>query len=136
MTGFIGLGIMGKPMAENLLKAGYPLMVYDLNEEAVNALCRLGAKAGTAAEIGKCCQQIFTILPNGGVVKEVLFGEDGAACAMKAGTIVCDMSSVTPAESQYCQNQLKERGIRFVDAPVSGGEPGAVQGTLAFMAGG
>ncbi len=136
MTGFIGLGIMGKPMAENLLKAGYPLMVYDLNEEAVNALCRLGAKAGTPAEIGKCCQQIFTILPNGGVVKEVLFGEDGAACAMKAGTIVCDMSSVTPAESQYCQNQLKERGIRFVDAPVSGGEPGAVQGTLAFMAGG
>lgn len=136
MIGFIGLGIMGKPMAGNLLKAGYPLMVYDLNEEPVEELCRQGAQKGTPAQIGKACSIVFTILPNGTIVKDVLFGENGVASGMEAGGIVCDMSSVTPVESQFCWDTLRKQGIGFVDAPVSGGEPGAIQGTLAFMAGG
>ena len=136
MIGFIGLGIMGKPMAENLLKAGYPLMVYDRNEKPVADLCSRGAAKGTPADIGKSCSVVFTILPNGAIVKDVLFGEGGVASGMEAGGIVCDMSSVTPVESQFCWDTLRKQGIGFVDAPVSGGEPGAIQGTLAFMAGG
>lgn len=136
MIGFIGLGIMGKPMAKNLLKAGKELMVYDINPAAVEAVTAEGAKAGTLQEIGQHCDVIFTILPNGAIVQQVLFGEDGAAPALKAGTVVCDCSSVTPGESKSCWKKLKEQGVGFVDAPVSGGEPGAVAGTLAFMAGG
>ena len=79
---------------------------------------------------------VFTILPNGGIVQSVLFGEGGVAGALRPGTIVCDMSSVTPEESKTCYRKLKEQGAGFVDAPVSGGEPKAIDGTLAFMAGG
>lgn len=136
-VGFIGLGIMGKPMAKNLLKGGVTdLMVSDLNQDAVNELVAMGATAGTSAEIGANCDVIITILPNGGIVQAVLFGEGGVASAIKAGTVVCDMSSVTPTESQTCYNKLKELGVGFIDAPVSGGEPGAINGTLAIMCGG
>ncbi len=136
MIGFIGLGIMGKPMAKNLLKAGESLMVYDINPEAVEAVTAEGAKAGTPEAIGRECQVVFTILPNGPIVQEVLFGEGGAAASLKAGAVVCDCSSVTPTESKTCWEKLNAQGVGFVDAPVSGGEPGAVAGTLAFMAGG
>ena len=135
-TGFIGIGIMGKPMAKNLLKAGKQLMVYDLNLDAVKELTELGAEAGSLPEIGTQCNVVFTILPNGSIVQDVLFGENGVANFMKPGSVVCDMSSVTPVESQTCHRKLKEMGIGFVDAPVSGGEPKAIDGTLAFMAGG
>lgn len=136
MLGFIGLGIMGKPMAKNLLKAGCELLVYDINQAVVDEVKACGAKAGSLSQIGEQCGIIFTILPNGSIVKEVLFGEDGVSRNLKAGSIVCDMSSVTPTESQFCAAELKKLGAGFVDAPVSGGEPGAVNGTLAFMAGG
>ena len=135
-TGFIGLGIMGKPMAKNLLKAGVELWVNDLNEKAVEELREAGAKSAGLKEIGENCKVIFTILPNGKIVQDVLFGEGGAAEGLKEGTIVCDMSSVTPEESKLCGKKLKEKNVGFVDAPVSGGEPKAVDGTLAFMAGG
>lgn len=135
-AGFIGLGIMGKPMAKNLLKAGVGLRVYDLNESAVEELVQEGAEKASPAEIGESCDVIFTILPNGPIVQSVLFGEGGVAQTLKEGAIVCDMSSVTPIESRFCYDKLKEKGAGFVDAPVSGGEPGAVAGTLAFMAGG
>lgn len=135
-VGFIGLGIMGKPMAKNLLAKGVNLIVHDLNEEAVKELENSGAKRGTPAELGKDCDVIFTILPNGPIVQQVLFGENGVAKDIKAGTVVCDMSSVMPQESKYCHEQLKHKGVGFVDAPVSGGEPGAIAGTLAFMVGG
>ena len=135
-VGFIGLGIMGKPMALNLLKAGVDLTVCDLNEEAVSALVAAGAKAGTYSEIGENCDVIMTILPNGPIVQSVLFGENGVAEKIHAGSLVCDLSSVTQTESRYCYDHLKEKGVGFVDAPVSGGEPGAVAGTLAIMCGG
>ena len=134
--GFIGLGIMGKPMAKNLLKAGVELLVCDLNEEAVKEVTMAGAEAGSYAQIGEQCEIIFLILPNGDISKSVLFDENGVASALTPGKIVCDMSSVTPVESKECFDRLMEQGVGFVDAPVSGGEPGAVGGTLAFMAGG
>lgn len=134
--GFIGLGIMGKPMAKNLLKAGVELMVCDLNEEAVKEVSAAGATVGTYTEIGEQCQIIFLILPNGDISKSVLFDEGGVAAALTPGKVICDMSSVTPVESKECFTKLEKQGVGFVDAPVSGGEPGAVNGTLAFMAGG
>lgn len=135
-VGFIGLGIMGFPMAVNLVKAGVDLIVNDLNEYAVKSLTSLGASSGSKAEIGKQCRIIFTILPSGDIVQEVLFGKDGAASFVSAGSVICDMSSVTPVQSRICSETLKEKGVSFVDAPVSGGEPGAVSGKLAIMAGG
>ena len=134
--GFIGLGIMGAPMALNLCKAGYTPAVYDLNPAAVKRLTDAGADALSPRELGAACDVVFTILPNGPVVDAVLFGKDGVAAAMKPGTLVVDMSSVTPEESRSFAQRLSERGVGFLDAPVSGGEPKAIDGTLAFMVGG
>jgi 2-hydroxy-3-oxopropionate reductase len=134
--GFVGLGIMGRPMALNLLAAGTPLLVNDVNAAAVEAVCRQGGEATSLAEIGRSCDVVLTILPNGTIVQEVLFGPDGSASLLASGTLVIDMSSVTPGESQICCNRLAEQGVGFLDAPVSGGEPGAIDGTLAFMVGG
>ena len=135
-TGFIGLGIMGRPMAKNLLQANCDLYVYDLNKAVVDEFVELGAKSATLKEIGETCDVIFTILPNGKIVQDVLFGKDGICETVKEGTIVCDMSSVTPTESKTCYAKLKEMNVGFIDSPVSGGEPKAIDGTLAFMAGG
>ncbi|MBR3276782.1 MAG: NAD-binding protein [Eubacterium sp.] len=136
MVGFIGLGIMGKHMSANLLFAGVPLMVCDLNEEAVRSAEELGAVRGSYADIGKNCGIIILCVPSGDISKSILFGDGGVSAAAAAGTVVCDMSSVMPQESVYCYEKLKEKGIGFVDAPVSGGEPGAAAGTLAIMCGG
>ena len=135
-AGFIGLGIMGKPMAKNLLKAGCELMVYDINKDAVDEVAKEGAKAAGLEEIGRECEIIFTILPNGKIVSDVLFSENGVFSTVKAGAVVCDMSSVTPTESKACAAKLLEKCVGFIDSPVSGGEPKAIDGTLAFMAGG
>lgn len=135
-VGFIGLGIMGRPMAKNMLKAGVELLVSDLSKEAVADVVAAGAKEASYAEIGEQCERIIIMVPSGAISKFTLFGENGVASAIKAGSVVCDMSSVTPVESQECYKGLKEKGVGFVDAPVSGGEPGAVAGTLAIMAGG
>lgn len=135
-VGFVGLGIMGKPMAKNMLVAGIDLMVNDLNEAAVEELKAAGAGSGSLSQIGAQCDVIFMILPNGDISKAVLFGEGGIASALTPGKIVCDMASVTPVESKECYEKLAKMGVGFVDSPVSGGEPGAIKGTLAFMAGG
>lgn len=135
-VGFIGLGIMGRPMAKNMLKAGVELLVSDISKEAVADVVAAGAKEASYAEIGEQCERIIIMVPSGAISKSILFGENGVASAIKAGSVVCDMSSVTPVESQECYKGLKEKGVGFVDAPVSGGEPGAVAGTLAIMAGG
>lgn len=135
-VGFIGLGIMGRPMAKNLLNAGVELLVSDLNKEAVADVVAAGAKEATYAEIGEQCGRIIIMVPSGAISKSILFDEDGVASTIKEGTVVCDMSSVTPVESKECYEGLKAKGVGFVDAPVSGGEPGAVAGTLAIMAGG
>ena len=135
-VGFIGLGIMGRPMAKNMLKAGVDLLVADLNKEAVADVVAAGAEEASYAEIGERCERIIIMVPSGEITKSILFGEGGVASTVKAGTVICDMSSVTPVESQECYQALKEKGVGFVDAPVSGGEPGAIAGTLAIMAGG
>ncbi|MCC8060891.1 MAG: 2-hydroxy-3-oxopropionate reductase [Clostridiales bacterium] len=135
-TGFIGLGIMGRPMAKNLVKAGMELLVADLNKEAVADVVAAGATEATYAEIGAQCDRIILMVPSGDISKSILFDEGGVASTIKPGTVVCDMSSVTPVESKECYDRLKEKGVGFVDAPVSGGEPGAVKGILAIMAGG
>ncbi len=136
--GFIGLGIMGRPMASNLLRAGYEILVNDVSEKAVAAVTENFPNAvyASAAEIGEKCDIVFTILPSGAIVKSVLFGENGVAGAAKAGSLVVDMSSVTPGESRECSENLGKLGIAFLDSPVSGGESGAIEGSLAFMVGG
>ena len=134
--GFIGLGIMGRPMVKNLLQAGAEVIVSDLNQEAVKDVVAAGGKEGSYAEIGAQCDKIIIMVPNGAITKAILFGENGVASTIQPGSIVCDMSSVTPVESRECYTKLKEIGVGFLDAPVSGGEPGAVAGTLAIMVGG
>lgn len=134
--GFIGLGIMGSPMAANLIKKGNEVYAYDVVAENVQKLAERGAKASTLKEIGETCDVVFTILPNGSIVKDVLFGGNGVSAYIKKGSVVVDMSSVTPVESKFCYDALKKIGVPFLDAPVSGGEPKAIDGTLSFMAGG
>lgn len=134
--GFIGLGIMGRPMAKNLLKAGEELLVADLNKDAVADVVAAGAVEASYTEIGVQCERIIIMVPSGAISKAILFGEGGVASTVKKGAVVCDMSSVTPVESKECYEGLKKLGVGFVDAPVSGGEPGAVAGSLAIMAGG
>jgi 2-hydroxy-3-oxopropionate reductase len=134
--GFIGLGIMGKPMATNLLRKGCDLVVNDINPTVVAEFQRAGASAGTLEEIGSICRVVFTILPNGPIVQDVLFGTGGVSTALKPGSIVIDMSSVTPVEARTCEKKLAPLDVHFLDAPVSGGEPKAIDGTLAFMVGG
>jgi len=134
--GFIGLGIMGRPMAKHLVEAGHDVMVTDLNQDLVDELKEMGATSGTYAEMGEQCDIVMMILPTAKIVQSVIFGEGGVASTMKKGGIIIDHSSVTPVESRQCYDGLKEKGIGFLDAPVSGGEPGAIAGSLAVMVGG
>ena len=136
-VGFIGLGIMGKPMSKNMLKAGYDLTVFDFNKSAVEEVAAAGAKAASSAkEVGENVDVLVTMLPNSPHVKSALFGENGAAEGLKAGTAVIDMSSINPVESQDISKKLAEKGIEMLDAPVSGGEPKAIDGTISVMVGG
>ena len=134
-VGMIGLGIMGKPMAKNLLKAGYDLTVSNFNK-AADELVALGAKKADKAAIGDTCDVVLTMLPNSPQVKEVMLGEDGVAAHMKPGAVFIDMSSINPVASKEIAAALADRGIEMLDAPVSGGEPKAIDGTLSFMVGG
>lgn len=135
--GFIGLGIMGKPMAENLIKAGHELTVYDVYASNVEELVKKGAKAASSSkDVAKDCNIIITMVPNSPQVKEVIMGKDGILEGAKKGTIVIDMSSIAPlASKEICEACLK-KDVKMIDAPVSGGEPKAVDGTLSIMAGG
>lgn len=136
-VGFIGLGIMGRPMTLNLLKAGYKVTVYDINKEAVEKLVAEGAKgAASPKEVGENSDVIITMVPNSQHVREVVLSENGVFKGAKAGSVVIDMSSITPVASKQIAKELSEFGIEMLDAPVSGGEPGAVAGTLSIMVGG
>ena len=134
--GMIGLGIMGKPMAKNLLKAGYDLTVSDLNKAAVDEVVAAGAKSATNAEIGETCDLVLTMVPNSPQVKAVMLGDNGVAAHMKPGSVFIDMSSINPVASKEIAAVLAEKDIEMLDAPVSGGEPKAIDGTLSFMVGG
>lgn len=135
-VGFIGLGIMGRPMARNLLKAGYELWVNSRSRGPVDELAACGARAASREELAAACEVIFTMLPNGPQVREVLLGPDGLATRMRPGQVFIDMSSISPAVSREIAAALAEKGVEMLDAPVSGGEPKAIDGTLSFMVGG
>lgn len=135
--GFIGLGIMGKPMAKNLLKAGYELIVLDINKEVVEELKALGAEsAETAAELAGKTKIIITMLPNSPHVKEVTLGKNGLIEGATEGAVLIDMSSIAPLASREIAEALAVKGVEMLDAPVSGGEPKAIEGTIAVMVGG
>lgn len=135
--GFIGLGIMGKPMSKNLLKAGYELVVCDVVKAAVDEVVAAGAKAAaTPKAVAEQCDIIITMLPNSPHVKQVVLGENGVIEGAKKGAIVIDMSSIAPLVSREVAAKLAEKGVEMLDAPVSGGEPKAIDGTLSVMVGG
>ncbi|WP_243357896.1 2-hydroxy-3-oxopropionate reductase [Fundidesulfovibrio terrae] len=135
--GFIGLGIMGKPMAKNLLKAGYSLTVTSRTQKDVDLVVAAGAEAGASPkDVAAKSDVIITMLPNSPQVKEVVLGPGGVVAGAKPGAIVVDMSSIAPLASQEIARELEKKGVRMLDAPVSGGEPKAIEGTLSVMVGG
>ncbi len=136
-VGFIGLGIMGRPMAKNLLKAGHELVVFDFNKDAVADLVSNGAaSAETGKELASLCDVVITMVPNSPHVRAAVLGGNGVAEGAKPGTVIIDMSSIDPTESRAIGAELEKLGIDMLDAPVSGGEPKAVDGTLSVMVGG
>lgn len=135
--GFIGLGIMGKPMVRNIMKAGYTdVLVWNRSKAPMEEVAADGAIASTPKEIGESCDVVITMLPNSPQVKEVMLGETGVASYMKPGAVFIDCSSINPVASQEIAAVLAERDVEMLDAPVSGGEPKAIDGTLSFMVGG
>lgn len=136
-VGFIGLGLMGRPMAKNLLKAGYPLVVHSRSEGPVNELVAAGAsRAASPAEVAALATRVITMVPDGPDVERVLDGPDGVFTSIQPGTIVIDMSSIAPGVARRLAARAYERGGSMLDAPVSGGEIGAIDGTLSIMVGG
>lgn len=136
-VGFIGLGIMGKPMCKNLIKGGYSVLCFNRSRPAVEELVAAGATASASiAELARQCETIITMLPDSPEVKEVALGPEGIAAHAAAGTLLIDMSSIAPQASREIHQALAERGIRMIDAPVSGGEPKAIDATLSVMVGG
>jgi len=136
--GFVGLGIMGKPMAKNLIKAGYDVVVTTHKQAVIDEFVALGATGAknAADEVKQGCDVIITMLPNSPQVREVALGAGGIVEGGKSGVTVLDMSSIDPVESQKIAEELSKSGIELLDCPVSGGEPKAIDGTLSVMVGG
>jgi len=135
--GFVGLGIMGKPMAENLIKAGYKLTVYDVRKEPVKEVAAVGAKEGKSSkDVAAQSEVVITMLPNSPDVKKAVLGEGGVLEGARAGMILIDMSSIAPLVSKEVAAEALKKGVEMLDAPVSGGEPKAKDGTLSIMVGG
>ena len=135
--GFIGTGTMGQPMLANLLKKGFQAIAYDTASGALDAAVRLGAeRAGSTAEAAGACDVVITMLPSSANVEAAYLGAGGIIDGVAAGRLCVDMSTIDPGTSQRVAARLKERNIRFLDAPVSGGVGGATAGTLAIMVGG
>ena len=135
--GLVGLGIMGKPMARNLMKAGYSLTVYDVVGSAVEEIATEGtAAASSSSEVAQACPVVITMVPDSADSEAAILGPDGVLEGASAGSTVIDMSSIAPGSSQKIAAACEAQGVDFLDAPVSGGEPGAISGTLAIMVGG
>jgi 2-hydroxy-3-oxopropionate reductase len=135
--GFIGLGIMGKPMSKLLLKAGYSLVVYDLFKDAVKEVVEEGAEEGLSPkDVAERTNMIITMLPNSPHVKTAILGENGVLEGAQEGSIIIDMSSIAPLVSKEVAAEVAKKGVEMLDAPVSGGEPKAIDGTLSIMVGG
>ena len=136
-VGFIGLGIMGRPMAKNLIKAGYPLVVHSRSRGPVDELVKAGAKAASSPkDVASQCDVLVTMLPNSPDVEQVALGKDGIIEGAKSGLIFIDMSTISPIVSQKVGNALAAKGVKMLDAPVSGGEKGAIDAALSIMVGG
>ena len=136
-VGFVGLGIMGRPMIRNLLKAGHTVIAYGRNPKKLDACVADGAERGASnRDVGLRASIIFTMLPDGPQVEEVVLGEDGILAGCRPGSLIVDMSSINPLVSQRIASACADRSVDFLDAPVSGGEPKAVDGTLVIMVGG
>jgi 2-hydroxy-3-oxopropionate reductase len=135
--GFIGLGIMGKPMAKNLLKAGHALVVYDIVPAGADEVIAAGAARGSSPkDVAAQTEIVITMVPDGPEVEQAVLGANGVLEGAKKGTIVVDMSSISPMVAQKVGAKCEAQGVDFLDAPVSGGEPKAIDGTLAIMVGG
>jgi 2-hydroxy-3-oxopropionate reductase len=135
--GFIGLGIMGKPMSKNLLKAGYPLVVHSRSRGPVGEVVKAGAKAASSPkDVAAQCDVLITMLPNSPEVEQVALGKDGIIEGARAGLIFVDMSTISPIVSKKVGEALAAKGVKMLDAPVSGGEKGAIDGALSIMIGG
>jgi 2-hydroxy-3-oxopropionate reductase len=135
--GFIGLGIMGKPMAKNLMKGGHKVIAFDIFPEPLADVVAAGAEKGSSAkDVASKADVIVTMLPDGPDVEQAMFDANGVLAGAKKGSIVVDMSSISPLVSQKVNKACEAKGVEFLDAPVSGGEPGAIAGTLAIMVGG
>ena len=135
--GFIGLGIMGRPMVRNLMKAGYSLTVYDVVGSAMEEMVTEGAKpASSSAEVAASAPTVITMVPDSADSEAAILGDNGVLEGTSEGSVVIDMSSIAPASSQKIAAACEAKSVAFLDAPVSGGEPGAVSGTLAIMVGG
>lgn len=135
--GFIGLGIMGKPMAARLVRAGFPVVVHNRSRDAVDELAAQGAQvADSPREVAERSDIVVTMLPDSPDVDAVVLGENGVIAGVREGMLVVDMSTIAPATAREVHAALAERGVEAVDAPVSGGEPAAVDGQLSIMAGG
>ena len=135
--GFVGLGIMGRPMSRNLLKAGHRLVVFDVVPASVKEVVAAGAEQGTSAQnVAERSDIIITMLPDGPDVDKAVLGPGGVLAGARPGSIIVDMSSISPLVSQKVGKACAEKGVDFLDAPVSGGEPKAIDGTLAIMVGG
>ncbi len=136
-VGFIGLGIMGKPMAKNLHRAGFPLVVHNRSHASVDELVKLGATSATSPqEVASMADVIITMLPNSPDVEQVVLGPAGIKEGVSRGQLLIDMSTINPIVSQKIAKELETQGVAMVDAPVSGGEKGAIDGALSIMAGG
>ena len=134
--GFVGLGIMGRPMMNNLLRAGHKVVAYTRSTGVLDACVAEGAqRAASNREVGEKAGTIFTMLPDGPEVEQVVLGAGGILAGCKAGSMIIDMSSINPLVSQKIAEVCAASGVDFVDAPVSGGEPKAIEGTLAIMVG-
>ena len=135
--GFIGLGLMGRPMATNLLKAGYSLIVHSRSPQPVETLVALGAaRAESPADVARQVTRIITMVPDSADVEQVLEGANGVFSALQRGTIIIDNSSIAPGVARRLAAKAKSLDAQMLDAPVSGGEIGAVGGTLSIMVGG
>ena len=136
-VGFIGLGIMGKPMTRNLIKAGHQLVVYDIVPSLISELTVSGAAAGKSAkDVAASSQVTITMVPDGPEVEAAVLGPGGALEGANPGSIIVDMSSISPLVAQKVGAACEAKGVEFLDAPVSGGEPKAIDGSLAIMVGG
>lgn len=137
VIGFIGLGIMGRPMARNLIKAGYSLVVHSRSRGPVDEIVKAGATAaGSPREVAAQCDVLITMLPNSPDVEQVALGPGGIIEGARRGLVLADMSTISPIVSQKIGKALEPRGVAMLDAPVSGGEKGAIDGTLSIMVGG